>query len=241
MAKEKKSATAEDAKLEATLDELLGTASTEQQPADPPADLPIDPNETIKIVEALPEVTGVAPAFHEPTADELKEFPPPPPLITPLSAPLSAPLAMDDKSTNGRAIMGTRTDPPKVVETRPEPPPPGPAFDDLPEKTKAEMRAGRKAIGGDVNDGSLSDAVLRQAPDRPVTPVVPHARDARPADVEPSKLSERTRLEIQAGRDLLARKKADYKAVLDKVAGNNAKKLEDGAPADASDLDYPRG
>jgi hypothetical protein len=201
-----------------------------------------DPNETIKIVEQPPEVVGVAAAFHTPTLDELKDFPPPPPLTAPIAA-VAAPPAMDDKTTHGKAMMGTRTEPPKVVETRPAPPPAGTAFDDLPEKTKAEMRAGQQAIGHRGDDASLSRAIDQQAPNKERPGATSHGRNERPAgsDIDESKLSERTRLELKAGRDLLARKNADYKAVLDKVAGNAAKRLDEGAPAAPSDLDYPRG
>lgn len=221
-------------------------------PADQTGSAAPNPDETIKIVEAPPEVTGVTPEFRQPTADELKEFPPPPPLVMPTEptpdpapqptvAPVGIPLVMDDKSASAGVVVGTRTEPPKVVETRPTPPPPAPSFEDLPEKTKAEMRAGRTAIGGAAV--SFEQAVEQQAPDAPRDAARPHDAEPRPGDaaVDLSQLPERTRLEIQAGRDLLARKRADYQAVVDKVAGDAAKRLEEGGPAKPSDLDYPRG
>jgi hypothetical protein len=196
------------------------------------------------IAELPPEGTG-APAFQALSPELLAEFPPPPPLVLPTQAE-AAPAEPPVEHQNSRGgvfpqapvhayevTQGIRSTPPVIVDTKPEEPPP-PNWDNLPERTRAELEMGRKQVGGTQ---PLSEAIIpRPAPG--VRSNVPEEPSAPEPAVDLSKLSEQTRAELRAGAEALAKRNADYRAVLKSVADRNSDRLEQAAPAAPGDMDY---
>ncbi len=246
-----------------TVAEALPSVTPPVPPA-PPVEGQAQPDEAIKIVEAPPPAESIGtPEFRTPSTDELTQagFPPEPPLETPRQEPVaeaaeppppvtvtvttpvgvpanvrgvSSEQGVDGSAGDFRTGGGTQ-----IRDTGPVPIPSPPAFDDLPEKTRAELMAGHLALG-------RSEASFRfvQPLDRQDVTTQPHAPAAIPSDapkdeeIEWSKLPERTRAELQAGRDRLASKRADYQEVRRREAEQRAKDLADGK---VGDMSYPAG
>lgn len=208
-----------DADIDSTLDALVG-----------------------EIAEAPPEGAGVR-AFIAPTPDVLAEFPEPPPLVLPPQVEAAPPEPYQPGTRSGvfpqapqqvyETTQGIKSAPPVIIETKPEEPPP-PNWDNLSERTRAELEAGRKQVGGTV---PLREAIIPQpAPDPTSNAPQPAAELETPIDW--SKLSEQTRAELTAGAEALAKRNADYRAVLKTLADQNNERLEKGSPALPGDLDY---
>lgn len=203
-----------------------------------------------EIVPPPPEGEGT-PVFHAADEATLKEFPPEPPLVLPGEAVQGAVLGgVDHTAQPGNMRSGVfphapqeitqriKSAPPNIVEIAPAEPPPAPRFEDLPERTRLELEAGRKAVGG--RGPSLSAAVASMPTPEPSSNR-PEQKAAPEAEPSWDDLPERTRLELQAGAETLRRKDADYRAVQEKIKAQDAQRLADGAPVKAGDLDYPAG
>lgn len=203
-----------------------------------PEEPKVDERPVGEIKELPPEGEG-KPAFRTLPVDDLKGFAPPEPLpdlagtesnTRPnVSLPPATILSSEQSSRMGAGD-------PNVVHTSPQVPPAAPSLDHLPEKTRQELEAGRRAVG---SKKSLAEALAADTPVNPTSNV-----SQSPAEVETekepdwSKLPERTRRELEAGREALRRKDADYRAVVQKVAAADRERLEAGAPADPGDLTY---
>lgn len=192
------------------------------------------------IVELPPEGTGT-PAFQALSPELLAEFEPPPPLVLPTQAeaPPAEPPVEYQNSRGGVfpqatvVTQGIRSAPPVIIDTKPEEPPP-PNWDNLPERTRAELEMGRKQVGG---TRPLREAIIPQAAPEPKSNVPEVDATPEPA-IDWDKLSEQTRAELRAGAEALAKRNADYRAVLKKMSDRNSARLEQAAPATAGDMDY---
>jgi hypothetical protein len=225
---------------------------TAETPPAPPAP---EPELVGKIVEAPAPAESVGEKeFRTPTAADLTNlgFPPEPPLeappatpesqpeLTPAPPPVPAakmPAFAGGQSSEGKTAGDSRVGGgPPTTTSGPVPIPPPPAFDDLSEKTKAELRAGYRALKGTEEGFRFvqpvdAPAVTTQPPVSVATP-----KDAPPDEPIPTTLSEKTRLELEAGRARIASRNADYQAVQERVAKQAAKDLADGK---VGDLSYP--
>lgn len=193
------------------------------------------------IFTSPPEGTGT-PAFKAATADVLAEFPEPEPLVMPTpTAPPAEPYQPGTRTgvfpqapvQVYETTQGIKSAPPVVIDTKPEEPPP-PNWDNLSERTRAELETGRQQVGGTQ---PLREAIIpKPAPD-PRSNVPEPVVEPEPA-LDMSKLSEQTRAELRAGAEALARRNADYRAVMAKIADQNNDRLEKGSPVAPGDLDY---
>lgn len=192
------------------------------------------------IAELPPEGTGT-PAFQALSPELLAEFEPPPPLVLPAQAEVtSAEPPVEYQNSRGGVFpqateltQGIRSAPPVIVDTKPEEPPP-PNWDNLPERTRAELEMGRKQVGG---TRPLREAIIQQA--APATKSnVPETEAAPEPAIDWDKLPEQTRAEMRAGAEALAKRNADYRAVLKKMSDRNSARLESAAPAAVGDMDY---
>jgi hypothetical protein len=120
-----------------------------------------------------------------------------------------------------------------VIDTKPEEPPP-PNWDNLPERTRAELEMGRKQVGGNL---SLQEAIMPKPVPLP-TSNRPEPAAEPEASLDWSKLSEQTRAELRAGAEALAKRNADYRAVLKKLADQSSDRLTAAAPPQPGDMDY---
>lgn len=192
------------------------------------------------IVELPPEGTG-APVFQVATPDVLAEFEPPPPLVLPPqgeATPAEPPV--EYQNSRGGVFpqatvvtQGIRSAPPVIVDTKPEEPPP-PSWDNLPERTRAELEMGRKQVGG---TRPLREAIIPRATPEPKSNVPEVDATPEPA-IDWDKLSEQTKAELRAGAEALAKRNADHRAVLKAMSDRNSARLEQAAPATAGDMDY---
>jgi hypothetical protein len=193
------------------------------------------------IAELPPEGTG-APTFQALSPELLAEFPAPEPLVMP--SPVVAPSEPYQPGTRSgvfpqapvhayEVTQGIKSAPPVIIDTKPEEPPP-PNWDNLPERTRAELEMGRKQVGGDL---SLQEAIMPQPAPLP-TSNLPEPAAEPEAPLDWSKLSEQTRAELSAGAEALAKRNADYRAVLKKLADQSNDRLAAAAPPRPGDMDY---
>lgn len=196
------------------------------------------------IAELPPEGTG-APTFQALSPDLLAEFPPPPPLVLPPDAAVvgAPPEPYQPGTRSGvfpqapvhayEVTQGIKSAPPVIIDTKPEEPP-LPNWDNLPERTRAELEMGRKQVGGDL---PLQEAIMPQPAPLP-TSNLPEPAAEPEAPLDWSKLSEQTRAELSAGAEALAKRNADYRAVLKKIADKSSDRLTAAAPPQPGDMDY---
>jgi hypothetical protein len=238
-------------KIDTTLDALLGDAPEAPEIVDakpepgpePDLDRPVG-----EIAELPPEGEGER-AFQTVTMgdindDVLSAFPPPPPL-PPLAdavaaqpdAPQSQPVPAANTGSFFHSERLAADTPPNIVPAAPEPPPSLPSFDHLPERTRLELEAGRRAIRAD--HVSLRDAVEAKAEAHPTSnlPLQPDpSQEEKPLDY--SKLSPQTRAELEGGAESLRRKDVEYREAVKLIEERGAQRLAENAPAEAGDLDY---
>jgi hypothetical protein len=210
-----------------------------------PAEVTTDEAKFDELVGAIfaPSAEGTgAPAFKAATADVLAEFPEPEPLVMP--APTAPPPEPYQPGTRSgvfpqapvqvyETTQGIKSSPPVVIDTKPEEPPP-PNWDNLSERTRAELETGRQQVGGTQ---PLREAIIpKPAPD-PRSNVPEPVVEPEPA-LDMSKLSEQTRAELRAGAEALAKRNADYRAVLKKLADQSNDRLTAAAPPQPGDMDY---
>ena len=230
--------------LEGKLGALLSGGSTGA--AEPPPEPEPPPAIVGKIVEEPAPAPDVERAFRPPTPEELAAFDPPPPIEAPPAPPSEpplntgpgtsvfpqAPMVMGDRSTHSGLVVGHVVPAPQVITPQPDVPRPPPKFEDLSEKTRAELQAGYIA-----HHGSLKGFELSMPDDGPkvTAPVVPLVMDE---PVDTSKVSAKTRAEMEAGRSRLAQRNQDYRDVLARVAKNEAAKADEGTAPAPGNMDY---
>jgi hypothetical protein len=189
------------------------------------------------IVEANP-LPPVAP-FHAPGAAELSAFPPPAPIGAPVFPQAAPGTVYGDRMMMSGLPTGHLVAAPVIDVTEPPPPPPPPKFDELSKKTRNELKAAYVLKHGSDEGFHFVDRTQDYVPRSNIV-AAPVPEDAEPA-VDMSKLSEKTRREMNMGSNRLARRSADYRDVLNQVASNDAKKLADGAPVNTDSMGYPAG
>lgn len=237
-----------DKSLDEKMAGLLAPTVAAEPPPPPPPDATVGP-----IVEEASAPSAAWPAFHEPTADELAQFPEPPPITAatpavpspPPEAPATRaapvfPLAgtvMGDRSSHSGLSVGHAVPTPQIIIDAPPSPPKEVAFDDLPERTKAEIRGGWLAIHGTMEGFTFGGTNTPPAA-APFQPTIDEPVPATEPEIDLSKLSAKTRAELEGGRQRLAQRNSDYQAVLRRVAERDAKKLNAGDAPLPSNMDY---
>lgn len=228
------------------VDPPLPPVSVTPPSPEPPVE---DPNATIgAIMESPPPPESIgAPVFHTPTPEELAAFgaidvdPAFPPPVAPPTEPEPPPARMrndmhgqSSESGDGTAgDYGSRPHAPVPVITAPAVPPDELAFEQLSERTKAELRAGHAALG------SREPFQYRPPVDTPPPP--PTAAELAAAPPVPdvvdwNTVSLKTRLELEAGQRRLKERDTDYRAVQARVKEQQARDLADNK---VGSLDYP--
>lgn len=231
----------DDKELDIRLQGLLDPSAVSPPPVE-------DPNAVVGMIIAEPVAApAVPPEFHVPTPDELRGFPPPPP-IAPPPAPPAPPkgavfpqaTVMVDKSMHSGLVVGHVVEQPAVIADPPPPPPKEVRFDDLPEKTKDEIRGGWLRTHGTMDGfhfGENNTPPMVQRGD----PVFDPRPVELPPEIDMSKLSAKTRAELEGGARRLAQRNSDYRAVLDRVNASNAAKHDVGGSPVPSNMDYAKG
>jgi hypothetical protein len=137
-------------------------------------------------------------------------------------------------------VVGHVGAPSEVVGDAPAAVPAEPTFEELPQKIRDEILAGYRATHGGSDAGFDPANFRSNTPAAPRVRNLPIATPVEPAS-EPTKLSAKTLAEIEGGRQRLAEKRADYDRVKEKIAGEAADKLEEGAAPDAANMSYAHG
>ncbi len=173
-------------------------------------------------IGTIVDPTAAAPKLVAvPPPDILAKFPPPPPIAVPLA----------DKSVGLGLLVGIPAPAPEPPPaTPPAPPVVGKKFHELSSKTQFEIREGWEL----ANPGRPFDAEHWQEPVHqaapPVTAILPREAPLNPvvADIDLSKLSPRTRAELEEGAQAIARRNADYAAVVQVEKERAAARLKAG-------------
>lgn len=132
--------------------------------------------------------------------------------------------------------QGIRSVPPKITVAEPPPEPVFVPWELLPQRTRDELEAGRKRVGGGL---SAREIYERNKPARvepvplAVTPQLPDYVTA-----QQQHLTAQTKVELEMGRVRLAEQNAVRRATLDQVARVNAEKLKTGFKATGDEMNY---
>lgn len=234
-------------------------ADTSQPPVAPSApEPPPAPEPPIgKIVDPAAQTSGL---MKQPTSDQLRMFPAPPPIQAPPKAPdlsgqpgatdtLSPPMPMHPLGDNLRGLGITLMADPSGREEKIDEPAPAPQpkmFHELSERTQAELMAGwRHRHPNEPFPDNWVEPVLSSPKGPAELRAAPTPDTVAEVEIErkPVKVTQRTLDEMQAGAARLAQRREETERVRRMLAEQNADKLASAStvPADASNMDYTEG
>jgi hypothetical protein len=221
--------------------------STPPAPAPAPTIVSVPPPELVGTIvpPEPPRPPDVKLAYHIPDEAELAQFGAKDTPVFPVGSPQApaggtppfgvgmplGPTVRGDKSVQLGVVLYNETATPKIYDTAPEPELLPPEYSHLPRKTQAELRAGWLKTHSSMEGFHLPSGDIFMPAIKNDKPIV------RDESVDISKLTLKTQLELEAGKARLARRDADYRDVLQRVAANEIAAMET-SKAEPANMDY---